>query len=256
MLLGQESHLTHDNSHINLPLEDIQWHIDSAYKSFARVKKEPLWRDTWLAGLIAAQAETTNRSKQVLWKQLHSNKQAQEMVCAVCGALQDQWHTPGLLFVIGPRFEGGGRQEFTTKVNLEWACIEEAGRQFTQALDTPLLVDPFLHLFGETGASSSHFQQVLSSSFQSPAICNPFSALLLHHLYHPALVLDLPPCSLKAYASSWQKARESTSSSPSGIHFGHYMAGTYNPDSPLECHDGRHSLAAYWLWPCSMVKRS
>jgi len=92
-----------------------------------------------------------------------------------------------------------------------------------------LLVNPFLHLFGKTGSSSAHLKQVLAGNFQSPAVCNPFASLLLHHLYCPAQVVDLPPCSLKAYAASWYKAQESTSSTPSGIHFGHYIAGTFNP---------------------------
>jgi len=98
-----------------------------------------------------------HRSKQVLWKHLCTTKQAHEMAWAVHGALHNQWHTPGLLVVIDLAFEGSSQQEFTTKVDLKWACIEEAGRQFTQASDTPLLVDPFLHMFGETGASSSMF---------------------------------------------------------------------------------------------------
>jgi len=34
---------------------------------------------------------------------------------------------------------------------------------------------------------------------------------------------------LLEYCSGWRKARETTSSSASGIHFGHYIAGTFNP---------------------------
>jgi len=48
----------------------IQCYIDAAYKSFHYVKKEPLQRDTWITGLIAAQAEHSQKSKCALWKQL------------------------------------------------------------------------------------------------------------------------------------------------------------------------------------------
>jgi len=147
-----------------------------------------------------------NKPKQVLWKQHCTTEQAREMACAVCGALRDQWCTPRLSVVIGPALNGGDRQVFTTKVDLEWACIDEAGRCFTQASNTPFLVDPLLHLFGKTSASSSKFWHILSSRFEPPAICDPFTALLLNHLYHPAQVLDLPSHYLEAYASSWQKA--------------------------------------------------
>jgi len=31
------------------------------------------------------------------------------------------------------------------------------------------------------------------------------------------------------YCTRWRKAQETTSSLASGIHFGHYIAGTFNP---------------------------
>jgi len=35
---------------------------------------------------------------------------------------------------------------------------------------------------------------------------------------------------LSEHCTGWRKARETTSSSASGIHFGHYIAGTFNPE--------------------------
>jgi len=40
---------------------------------------------------------------------------------------------------------------------------------------------------------------------------------------------NVTPHSMQAYCRSWQKAWEMTRSSASGIHFGHYIAGTFNP---------------------------
>jgi len=40
--------------------------------------------------------------------------------------------------------------------------------------------------------------------------------------------VDVPACSSTTYHQGWQKAQESTGSSASGIHFGHYIAGTFN----------------------------
>jgi len=42
--------------------------------------------------------------------------------------------------------------------------------------------------------------------------------------------MDIPQRSLQEYTDGWRKAQEATSSSLSGIHFGHYMAGTFNPE--------------------------
>jgi len=127
----------HELSNLHLSTNDIQRYIDSAYKSFTCVKKEPLRQDTWIAGLITAQADATNKPKRALWKQLHTTEQARETARAVCSALCDQWRTPRLLVVIGPAFHGGGQQEFTNKADLKWACLDKAGRRFTQASDTP-----------------------------------------------------------------------------------------------------------------------
>jgi len=80
----------------------------------------------------------------------------------------------------------------STKADLEQACIDEAGCRFTQASDTPMLVNPLLHLSGETGGSSAHFKQVITGTFQAPSICDAFAACLLSYLYHPALVEDIP----------------------------------------------------------------
>jgi len=59
----------------------------------------------------------------------------------------------------------------------------------------PLLVNPFLYLFGKMGASSTYFKQVIAGTFQSPAVCDPLASHLLHHLYCSAQVVDLPPFS-------------------------------------------------------------
>jgi len=192
---ARKAGIVHNLFSIHLSPDEIQHHITAAYKSFNRVKKEPFWWDTWIAGLIATQAENSNKSKRVLWKQLQTTEQAQKMVWEVQAALKDQWCNPSLLAVIGPALEGGGHQEFASKAKLEWACIDKAGRWFTQASHTPLLVNPFLHLFSETGSSSTHLKQVLAGNFQSPAVCNPFASLYfisciaLHRwwTFHPAL---------------------------------------------------------------------
>jgi len=38
------------------------------------------------------------------------------------------------------------------------------------------------------------------------------------------------PRTMEVYQQGWQQARESTASSPSGIHFGHYIVGTFNSE--------------------------
>jgi len=132
--------------------------------------------------------------------------------------------------VTGPTAKGH-QQEFSSKL-LEKACLDEAGHQFLQANDTPLLQNPMIQWFGETGTNRPSFKQVLLAKFHHE-IGNPYVEKLLQHLQKPEQVHAFTSQSLEDYTISWRKARESTSSSLSGIHFGHYMAGMFNPNIVL-----------------------
>ncbi len=135
---------------------------------------------------------------------------------------------PGALkVVIGPNTNGQW-QEFTTKHTLEKACLEEASHQFSQANDTPLLQNPFLKIFREIGTNKLAFKQVLVEKFQSEHSNNTYTTKLLQQLQCPSQVHNLPQQTTQEYASGWWKARESMASLPSGIHFSHYMASTFN----------------------------
>jgi len=72
--------------------------------------------------------------------------------------------------------------------------------------------------------------EVLEGTFTPPPGCNRYAERFLATVSHPSNVPDILPQSLTSYSQGWQKARETTSSSASSIHFGHYMAGTFNPE--------------------------
>jgi len=120
------------------------------------------------------------------------------------------------------------RQEFNQKVELEQACLEEAGRHFTKVRDTPLLTSPLLETFGECGKSKV-MAQVLGK-FTPPPNCDKYAEKFLLAVSCPQTISNIGPRLLTSYCQSWQKTRESTSSSASGIHFGHYIARTFNPE--------------------------
>jgi len=55
----------------------------------------------------------------------------------------------------------------------------------------------------------------------------------MQQLKKPEHVTAILPRSLQDYTIGLRKARESTASSLSGVHFGHYMVGTFNPNIVL-----------------------
>jgi len=206
----------------------VKDHISQAYKNFAHLKKDDTSQDTWIAQLIAAQASAWNQTKKALWWQLRSTERIQKTASNVRGALNEViMHRP-LSVILAPSADGN-RREFHQKANMEKACLEEAGRRFTQAQHMPFLTAPLIDIFDETGRPKA-IQTVMDGSFIPPDQCDPYAAKFLSSLSCPALITNIPSRSLEEYTGRWQKSRETTSLLASGIHFGHYIAGTFNPE--------------------------
>jgi len=133
------------------PIPVVKTLISKAYKRFRHLKKDDTRRDSWIAQLIAAQASAWNRPKNTLWKQLCSMERIWWMAKNVRQALHKlQAHSP-LALVEAPGRTPGTRQVYHQKVELEQACLEEAGRRFTQAKQTPFLTTPIVDIFSKCG---------------------------------------------------------------------------------------------------------
>jgi len=69
------------------------------------------------------------------------------------------------------------------------------------------------------------FHQILAGTYNASAISDPYTIKLISHLGQPPGTQDIRLWSEVEYTQGWKKAKEATSSSPSGVHFGHYIAG-------------------------------
>jgi len=107
--------------------------------------------------------------------------------------------------------------------------LAAAGRQFTQAADMPFLQPPLLQLFTESNIYTPVFNQVLNKTFVCPSRMDPMAQRLIQALQQQSQTWSIPPCALDEITAGCQRAKEATSFSPSGLHFSHYMAGTFNP---------------------------
>jgi len=119
------------------------------------------------------------------------------------------------------------QQVYHQKVELEKACLEEAGQHFTQAKQTPLLSSPLVNIFGECG-NNKEIAWILSGEDFLLALSDRYASKFLAALSRPPGLEEVTPCSTQAYCQGWQKAEETTGSLASGVHFGHYIAGTFN----------------------------
>jgi len=130
----------------------------------------------------------------------------------------------GLAQVTAPNDQEANRQCYTTKMEIERVCLEEAKCRFTQAKDTPMLQLPMLNMFGIDQMDTPEFAQILDGMFQFPKECNPYLQKLLSHLQKPEGLLPIMIQQYDEYKHSWERAREMTALLPSLVHFGHYIA--------------------------------
>jgi len=217
---------TFTQDHLQLQVVEVQEKIKQATQDYKTIKKASDRRDTWLGQMILAQAEDKNITKKRLWLRIRQTEQSWKTSRSVKKALGTMTQHAGLTQVTAPTEEElKERTCYTTKVNIEQACLAEAKRRFTQANDTPMLQQPMTDIFGIDNMDSPAFEQILAGTFQCPAECNKYVHKLIEHMKRPQ---ELPPITMRTYEEykqSWELTRETTASLPSQVHFGHYIAG-------------------------------
>jgi len=222
--------MQHQLEHLQLNTNKVNANIQKAYKCYTKLKNDKNRWDTWLASLVEAQATARQVSKKSLWNRIRSTERIRNnarMIKKVL-AIPDQWQ--GLAHVIGPNFEDPSKQiKSSLKAELKKLCLEEAGHCFTQASTTPFLQPPLLNFFSEANVFTKAFKQVLAGTFICPPDTDPMAQRLIQAMRRPRNLPLIAPRRWDEVTSGWSKARKATSSAPSAVHFGHYMAGTFSP---------------------------
>jgi hypothetical protein len=178
-------------------------------------------RQTFLEGLADAQAKVGNLDKE---KQLRAliHREHQRMDGRKIKAIFKPTLHKELLEV--EVLEQDQWQTYSTKEEVEQACLDENVRKFTQAHNTPfyknaqLTVDPCA--IGPTAIAILQGQQVdIEQEYVSAFI-------LQCKQQTPTFPI---PSDAESHSSSWKHMREQTASGLSGLHFGHFMAAATSP---------------------------
>jgi len=123
-----------------------------------------------------------------------------------------------------------GPQLITGRHAVEQALCQSLQQRFTRAHGSPFLHQPLLKDVGFLGCGAAA-QAILEGTYQCPPETDEYTRLFIEALRWPANRPDLISTILntEAFCRHWRRARESTSSSFSGLHFGHYKAAAYSP---------------------------
>mmetsp|Transcript_30004 Transcript_30004/g.45928 ORF Transcript_30004/g.45928 Transcript_30004/m.45928 type:complete len:284 (-) Transcript_30004:338-1189(-) len=122
----------------------------------------------------------------------------------------------------------------TDKHAIELAIAESNRKKFDKESHTPFLQFPLNEMLGTYGTGSLA-DAVLQGDTQVLRILPTAAKALLENLSWRENVPDsqrhpfLPLIETAEYTAFWKKAREYTSSGPSGLHFGHFKAGANRP---------------------------
>jgi len=128
--------------------------------------------------------------------------------------------------VMGPE----GTQVISGRQAVEQALCQSLQQRFTKAHGSPFLHQPLLQDVGFLGCRTAA-QEILAGTYQCPPDTDEYTKLFIEALHWPTLCPDIISLILNTenFCNHWRKARESTSSSFSGLHFGHYKAAASTP---------------------------
>ena len=225
-----------------LPLDEILRLREEAWSRYkAEKRRAPQSRRTFLAGLAQARAAAGQESA-VSGLQAMLRRETQRKDAALLRSILRPSQRRGLSSIEAPTGDGnwldgewtGAWSSSADRHGIETGCLTENSRRFTQATGTDLLTRPMVDILGPTGCSSTA-RYILNSGNASDVrdYVSPEAALYLEAHRRPSVLVDSHGFDLDfrtpAYARSWLRMDEYTSSGPSGLHFGHFKANASDP---------------------------
>ena len=214
---------------LNLTLPEIKSNIQTAYKSYWKVKKEAKQhRLNYLerkAQDIADESGTdaTNVYKQLM--QRESQRLAARRVKYTLRKLKG-----GSVTRIEVPMANNQWREVTSKQGIEHGCIQENIKKYRQTEDTPCMINPLREELGYTGTTMAT-EEILQGTYTYPTGTSRYSRELLQEFSRKETLSTLPPdpiVTTDEFVQGWQKMKEQTSSGISGLHFGHMKACTFS----------------------------
>ena len=242
-----------------MTLQEATSQLHQSFRTYKQVKKDgSTLRQTWMEDLASALASTGKTDAATHLTNLLRREQQRRMFRHI-KYVSGQLRSGSVTSVIAPLGQDQAWIEVSTKLDIERACLEENERRFRQANGTPFMVEPLRLLIGDMGIGPTA-DAILLGTFIIPDGTDPFAAKLLPFLAMSPAIRDSLPIATTidtpTYMAGWQRAKERTSSGPSGLHFGHFKAGCQHPlVADFDAMMVQIPLC-YWLFSSAMATRN
>jgi len=211
------------NNPMEYSIDAVQQNLQQAKKDYyAKKPKAQELRNNFLEQRATAMAESSNRDKQSIYRQLILHE-TQRRVARKIRMLNNDNLSSGVTKV-DTMLPDGSRETHSTKEEIEEICMEENKQKFLQTNDTPCMCEPMFSLLG-LGTTPS-CDEILCNTFNAPVELDQYTTELLHCLRkHPAAPQTYNTVITKeVFQEGWNKMKERTSAGISGIHFGQMKA--------------------------------
>ena len=217
----------------SLTIPQIQQHIHACHTAWKDAKLQANSHRTTFLDSQASHATENDHQKAKALKQLQHLETTRKHHRQIRFALRGP-HPPGLSQVFGPANSQGFRAHHTHPDAIATCCTTANQAKYRQTEATPFMQNPLQAAVGYNGLSPQS-TSILNGTFSTSQL-DPYTAIHVRSLRRPAHLRDWPSAMLtitpSEHAQAWRKAREKTSSSPSGLHFGMWKV---NATDPLLC---------------------
>ena len=212
---------------LSLSVEEILERRKQAYRAEKILAMQSeVNRISWLESLCQAKAEAGEGNKEAVYRNL-IRIEDQRRNARIIGRVNGKLRSGSVTSVVAPNAMGEW-VEVVGKEEVEQALLNENERQFNQAKDTPFLQQPLFELVGKMGVGKAA-SEILKGTFVIPEGVDEWAARLIPFLAQVSEVSQVQGpekfVSIDSHVEGWRKAKERTSSGPSGITFAHFKAG-------------------------------
>ena len=199
--------------------QEAEHELKMAHEEYKSIKKKAMdLRKSWLHQKAEAIVEDTGGSVHNHIKVLQ-RREEQRRVARTIKAVRGKTSNTQIWKVTSK----DGRQEIDQRNEVEKAILEVNAGKIKQAHHTPMLTAEGVETFGRWGATDA-MDSILQGLIPSQIDQRGATGRLLRAIEPPGPHRPPETITVEAYRSYWRKAREFTTSGPSGLHFGHLKA--------------------------------